>query len=171
MREADPTEREAALQAVIDRQEDYIAVLERAMGLLTLPPVEWGLTGHEARLFGAVLERELITKDAGMAALYRDRGAVDEPEIKIVDVFICKLRRKLKPFGIEIGTRWGVGYYMTAEAKAAARAQIEAASAHASTGAAAGAVACRRPRCRSAWNPARGRSWTATIRRRPCIAA
>ena len=27
-----------------------------------------------------------------------------------VDVFVCKVRRKLKPFGVAIRTIWGVGY-------------------------------------------------------------
>lgn len=121
----EPTPREAALQATILRLEDRIQELEQAMGLCVLPPLEWGLTQNEARLFGALLERELLTKDAAMAALYRDRGE-DEPEIKIVDVFVCKARKKLKPFGIEIGTRWGVGYFVTPAHKAEARRQIEA---------------------------------------------
>ncbi len=34
----------------------------------------------------------------------------DEREIKIVDVFVCKARKKLKPLGIEIETVWGRGY-------------------------------------------------------------
>ncbi|MET4683702.1 helix-turn-helix domain-containing protein [Brevundimonas faecalis] len=126
---ADPVEftaREQALQATIVRLEDRIQELEAAMGLCVLPPLEWGLTHSEARLLGALLERELLTKDAAMAVLYRDRGA-DEPEIKIVDVLVCKARKKLKPFGIEIGTRWGVGYFIAPAHKAEARVQIEAA--------------------------------------------
>ncbi|OMG60438.1 hypothetical protein BJP32_03630 [Brevundimonas sp. ZS04] len=113
------------MQATIVRLEDRIQELEEAMGLCVLPPLEWGLTVQQARLFGALLEREVLTKDAAMAALYRDRGD-DEPEMKIVDVFVCHIRRKLKPFGIEIGTRWGVGYFMTPANKAEARRQIEA---------------------------------------------
>lgn len=119
--------RERALEAAIARLEDRVAELEAAMGLGVLTPLEWGLTRNEARLVGALLERELLTKDAAMAALYRDRGA-DEPEIKIVDVFVCKARKKLKPFGVEIGTRWGEGYFMTGPAKAEARRQIADAS-------------------------------------------
>ncbi|MER9912667.1 winged helix-turn-helix domain-containing protein [Mesorhizobium sp. M0050] len=34
----------------------------------------------------------------------------DEPELKIIDVFVCKLRKKLKPLGVEIQTVWGQGY-------------------------------------------------------------
>jgi two-component system cell cycle response regulator CtrA len=37
---------------------------------------------------------------------------MDEPEMKIVDVFVCKLRRKLDRVGAGgmIGTIWGRGY-------------------------------------------------------------
>jgi two-component system cell cycle response regulator CtrA len=122
------TDRETALQATILRLEDRIAILERAMGFEILPPIEWGLTVLEARLFGALLERELLTKDAAMAALYRDRGD-DEPEMKIIDVFVCKLRKKLRPYGMTIETRWGVGYEMSADMKARARAMLPAAAA------------------------------------------
>ncbi|MCA0366790.1 MAG: winged helix-turn-helix domain-containing protein [Proteobacteria bacterium] len=121
--EDDATAREAALQAVIERLEDRVLELEEALGVLVLPPLEWGLTKNEGRLLGVLLEREIVTKDTAMAALYRDRGD-REPEVKIVDVFICKARKKLKPFGVSIETRWGVGYSMSPASKAAARRQI-----------------------------------------------
>lgn len=34
----------------------------------------------------------------------------DAPELKIVDVFICKLRNKIKGRGWQINTLWGIGY-------------------------------------------------------------
>jgi hypothetical protein len=39
-------------------------------------------------------------------------GGMDEPETKIIDVFICKLRRKLNNAGANgfIATAWGQGY-------------------------------------------------------------
>jgi two-component system cell cycle response regulator CtrA len=45
----------------------------------------------------------------------------DEPDIKIVDVFVCKMRRKLKPYRIIIQTDWGRGYFLPAESKAIAQ--------------------------------------------------
>lgn len=32
------------------------------------------------------------------------------PELKVIDVFICKLRRKVTDLGILIETVWGQGY-------------------------------------------------------------
>lgn len=132
MRDAEPTERELALLATIRRLEDRIDQLESAMGLDFLTPVEWGLTGQMMRLFGCLMARELMTSDAAMAAMYGDRAnGDDEPQPKIVDVQICKMRARLKPFGISIETRWGQGHYLTPETKALARELIAADAARA----------------------------------------
>lgn len=108
-----------------ERLREQIARLEAAMGLGFIAPLEWNLTQAEARVMGALTTRDLLTKDAAMAVLYRDFGR-EEPEIKIVDVFICKIRKKVAPFGIRIETMWGQGYYLTAEHRAAVSKQAEA---------------------------------------------
>jgi two-component system cell cycle response regulator CtrA len=113
----DANARIEALEEERERLVEQIARLEHALGLSFIAPVEWRLTGSEARVVGALIARESLTKDAGMAALYRDFGK-DEPEPKILDVFVCKIRKKLKPFGIEILTLWGIGYRLTAESRA-----------------------------------------------------
>ncbi len=53
---------------------------------------------------GAVLSKEAI-----LDHLY---GGLDEPNPKIIDVFICKIRKKLQQFGVDdfIETNWGRGY-------------------------------------------------------------
>jgi two-component system cell cycle response regulator CtrA len=52
------------------------------------------LTGKEYRLLEVLALRKgaAISKRALLTCLY---GGIDEPEIKIIDVFICKLRKKL----------------------------------------------------------------------------
>ncbi len=102
-----------ALQIDNERLRERNAMLERALFVTgILVPIEWQLTGSEARVLGVLLNRESASKEAIMAALYRDDGK-DEAEIKIVDVFLCKLRRKLKPFDITIDTIWGQGYALS----------------------------------------------------------
>jgi two-component system cell cycle response regulator CtrA len=53
----------------------------------------------------------VLTKEAFLSHLY---GGMDEPEMKIIDVFICKLRKKLAMAGASdvIATVWGRGYMM-----------------------------------------------------------
>lgn len=73
-----------------------------------MPPA-WRLTPSEGALLNAILLRNGGSKQQLHAILFG--GAIDGgPEIKIIDVFICKLRRKLKPWGIQIETYWGRGY-------------------------------------------------------------
>lgn len=129
MRDAEPTDREAALQATIERLEDRIAALESALGLDFLTPVEWGLSPQMMRLFGCLMARDLMTNEAGFVVLCDGRIADDDaPQPKIIDVQICKMRQRLKPFGITIETRWAQGYYLTSETKARVR-ELMAASA------------------------------------------
>lgn len=94
-----------------DRLRARIQDLEEVLFSAALPPIEYGLTRQEARVFGVLVSRPLATKSAIMAALYDERGA-DWAEPKIVDVLVCKIRKKLAPFGIEILTRWGEGYFI-----------------------------------------------------------
>jgi len=58
----------------------------------------------------ALRKGSTLTKEMFLNHLY---GGADEPEIKIVDVFICKLRKKLARAsgGVDyIETVWGRGY-------------------------------------------------------------
>jgi two-component system cell cycle response regulator CtrA len=73
------------------------------------------LTGKEyACLEFLALRRGMtVTKEMFLAHLY---GGRDEPEMKIIDVFVCKLRRKLAQAGAPpvIETVWGRGYTIPA---------------------------------------------------------
>ena len=123
----------AARLEVVERENDElrerIAQLEGLLGFRTTTPIEFGLTGCEARVFGALLAREIATKSAIFAAVYANRSECDQAEPKIVDVFVCKMRRKLKPFGVDIKTAWGTGYYLDNETKKRVRAMMPAAAA------------------------------------------
>jgi two-component system cell cycle response regulator CtrA len=71
------------------------------------------LTGKEYAILELLVLRKgmVLTKEAFLNHLY---GGMDEPEMKIIDVFICKLRKKLAQAGVDslIGTVWGRGYMM-----------------------------------------------------------
>ncbi len=71
------------------------------------------LTGKEYGILELLTLRKgvVLTKEAFLNHLY---GGMDEPEVKIIDVFICKLRKKLATAGADnlIGTVWGRGYVM-----------------------------------------------------------
>ena len=72
------------------------------------------LTGKEYAMLELLSLRKgmTLTKENFLAHLY---GGMDEPEAKIIDVFMCKLRKKLAPAcdGTNyIETVWGRGYKM-----------------------------------------------------------
>jgi two-component system cell cycle response regulator CtrA len=56
----------------------------------------------------------VLTKDIFLNHLY---GGMDEPQMKIIDVFICKLRKKLQVAGAGhlIGTVRGCGFILRDE--------------------------------------------------------
>jgi two-component system cell cycle response regulator CtrA len=95
----------------VETLEERIRQLEEALAPSSVfIPIEWGLSTNEARMFAHFTTRELATKSSLMMAVYSDRPDDVEPEIKIIDVFVCKMRKKLARFDIEIRTVWGQGY-------------------------------------------------------------
>ena len=115
----DPAELQARLQAIMRRSKGYSQpTLELGSLRLNLDSREVLVAGQPVHLTGkeyAILELlvlrkgMVLTKEAFLNHLY---GGMDEPEMKIIDVFICKLRKKLTEAGAPnlIGTVWGRGY-------------------------------------------------------------
>ncbi len=111
----------ARIQAIVRRTKGF-AQPSISVGSLTLDlgareaavggkPVH--LTGKEYAILELLTLRKgmVLTKEAFLNHLY---GGMDEPEVKIIDVFICKLRKKLAQAGADnlIGTVWGRGYVL-----------------------------------------------------------
>jgi two-component system cell cycle response regulator CtrA len=104
---------------------DRVIALEEMIGIRITVPLIFQFTIKEAMLFGILLKREMVTKQMAMDALYGLSASGEEAEIKIIDVFICKIRKKLKPFGIEVETVWGQGYRLTQAAKSTVQRHLE----------------------------------------------
>lgn len=102
----------AALEAENERLRDEIEMLKMDWGARFIAPLQFKLTPKETLMFGRLLRGGLCSKNLLMAALYT-AGADDDPEIKIVGVFICKMRKKIAPWGLRIDTIWGHGYQMS----------------------------------------------------------
>lgn len=117
----------ARMQAVIRRSKGYseptlrAGHLELCLGSREVSVHGQGvhLTGKEYMILELLLLRKgmVLTKDAFLNHLY---GGMDEPEMKIIDVFICKLRKNLQGAGAGqlIATVWGQGYVLRDEAGA-----------------------------------------------------
>jgi len=74
----------------------------------------------EAVMLAAMLKRNEVTKQQLHHVIEQNRPgdpARDETDVKMVDVMICKLRKKLKPHDIHIETMWGLGYLISARSR------------------------------------------------------
>ncbi len=117
----DKAELIARMQAIVRRSKGFSQPTLRIGPLqLNLDSREVLVAGRQVHLTGkeyAILELlvlrkgMVLTKEAFLNHLY---GGMDEPEMKIIDVFICKLRKKLAQAGADglIGTVWGRGYML-----------------------------------------------------------
>lgn len=115
----DKAELLARMQAVVRRSKGFsqptvrIGTVELNLDSreVTVDGREVHLTGKEYSILELLVLRKgmVLTKEAFLNHLY---GGMDEPEIKIIDVFVCKLRKKLAAAGADnlIGTVWGRGY-------------------------------------------------------------
>jgi two-component system cell cycle response regulator CtrA len=115
----DKAELLARMQAIVRRSKGFSQPSLRVGPLLlNLDSHEVAVDGQPVHLTGkeyAILELlvlrkgMVLTKEAFLNHLY---GGMDEPEMKMIDVFICKLRKKLALAGADnlIGTVWGRGY-------------------------------------------------------------
>jgi len=113
----------ARIQAIVRRSkghsESTIHVGSKVTMNLDTRTVEVsGAPLHLTRKEYAILELlvlrkgSLLTKEMFLNHLY---GGIDEPDLKIIDVFVCKLRKKLEKVsgGVNyIETVWGRGYVL-----------------------------------------------------------
>jgi two-component system cell cycle response regulator CtrA len=105
-----------------DMLRERVRQLEEQLGFHCPAPIEFQLSRSEAAVFGVLLTRDVVTTETLMAALYRDCSR-DEAEPEILKVFVHKVRKKMKPFGLTVETIWGTGYRLTAASKAVIRQQ------------------------------------------------
>src|SRR3954469_6846573 len=115
----DKAELLARMQAIVRRSKGFSQPTVRLGRLelnldsreVTVDGREVHLTGKEFSILELLVLRKgmVLTKQAFLNHLY---GGMDEPEVKIIDVFMCKLRQKLALAGADnlIGTVWGRGY-------------------------------------------------------------
>ena len=85
----------------LEARPDFIAACKLA----------FGLTPAESRLLQCLVQARACTKPHLHAVV------APEAEPKIIDVFVCKIRAKLRKFQVRIDTIWGQGYAMDEESK------------------------------------------------------
>jgi len=126
----DPAELLARIRAIVRRSRGHShsslqigpVTLNVELHSVVANGTDLSLTGKEFALLQLLMLRKnmVMTKEAILSQLY---GGMDEPELKIIDVFICKLRKKFAKAGVDdfIGTVWGRGYMVRDQAGGSAR--------------------------------------------------
>lgn len=76
----------------------------------------FGLTANQARVFLVILALGYAPKTTIHAAVLKQRQVND----KLVDVYVCNLRKRLRLHDIAIKTHWGIGYEIEAADRARA---------------------------------------------------
>lgn len=78
------------------------------MASVLKPPLDWRLTPLEARVLILLHGHDRASRTAILDDLYGERE--DEPYPTILNVVVCRLRRKLEAHGVRIETIWGMGW-------------------------------------------------------------
>jgi two-component system cell cycle response regulator CtrA len=93
--------------------ETRIAELEDALGAGINFITEFPLSPIEADVLALLYKRAFASREQIATRMKNgcERGDKD------IDVYICRLRKKLSPHNIKIETRWGEGFYITREMK------------------------------------------------------
>ena len=112
----------ARVQAIIRRSKGHSqAVIQIGDLTVNLNARSVGMRGKQLKLTGkeyqilellSLRKGTVLSKEIFLNHLY---GGIDEPEAKIVDVFVCKLRKKLSDAMADqhmIETVWGRGYVL-----------------------------------------------------------
>ena len=90
----------------IEELEEQVRQLKKLLVPAFVTPVEWGLTRKQKALFCMLLTRDLVTRDMLDAAAIT--GASSTPNYG--NVLLYQLRKKLKKFGIQVKSEWGLGW-------------------------------------------------------------
>jgi len=78
------------------------------------PPLELSLTPKERVILATLFKSPgTVSKESLMDTLYQFAHPEEVAQIKIVDVFVCKIRKKIAPYEMVIDTIWGEGYALT----------------------------------------------------------
>ena len=90
----------------IEELEEQVRQLKKLLVPIFVTPVEWSLTRKQQALFCMFLKRDLVTRDMLDAAAIT--GASISPNYG--NVILYQLRKKLKKYGIQVKSEWGVGW-------------------------------------------------------------
>lgn len=108
---------DAAAERIMALEDENDALRQRLEEMTATTFSVPGMTASHMVILSLLYRRQgVVSREALHGALYAlDPG--EGAEMKIIDVFICKIRKQLAPLGVEIESRWGQGYELTPEGR------------------------------------------------------
>ena len=112
----------AAQSAMIEARDQEIYALKRKLGLVE-PLLRTGsqlgvhIAASEAAMLSLLLTRPRASKQDLLDSYKHHYGST--PDTKVVDVIICRLRKRIAPLGLVIDTIHGYGYCISRDIQAA----------------------------------------------------
>ena len=104
-------------QALLDRIEELEALLGVDEDFTTRLSLQFKLSRSCSTILGHVYKRNMVTRDSIYTVLYGCRADDQMPSVRVIDQFVWRIRRKMKPVGVEINQLWGSGYVMPLASK------------------------------------------------------
>lgn len=104
---------------------DRVEMLESEIGFKRELMFDLLLSDAEQTILRILYKRAQISHASLWIVLYGHLPDCDQPETKIVDVYICRIRAKLAEYGIQIENLWSFGYRLAPADKAKLRALIK----------------------------------------------
>ena len=110
----------------LQRLRDRVAELEDMLGIgpsvADTLRIKLGITGRQSKILGALLKREMLSRESAYFALYGDLPESEQPDSeKAVEKNLYFLRKRLEGRGIDIRNIWGKGWFLPPEHKAKLR--------------------------------------------------
>jgi two-component system cell cycle response regulator CtrA len=121
----------------LQRLRDRVEELEELLGIVSKDVVDplssLGLASTETRILNCLNDWNVVRRKNLWILLYSGRREDEQPDMKVLDVYVSKLRKRMSPFGIEVATLragWGTGndtdggWFMTQQNKEKLRALV-----------------------------------------------
>jgi hypothetical protein len=102
----------------VSRLRDRVEELEELIGLKVVGSRAAGLSVTQWLMAGLLLKRPLISREFAFRAIYGGRPESDQPtDIRTVDQHMCRMKRRLKAYGIVVKNTAHEGYYLDASSR------------------------------------------------------
>lgn len=101
-----------ALQEEVESWKCVVADMRDALLTEVSVSIVQNLTEKESLILGILMRKRSATKAQLWQILYGCLPDVDQPDPKVILVFISHMRTKLRPYGVEIRSSRALGYWI-----------------------------------------------------------